>query len=321
MAARKHNAAMAKKALPKRPGRDHELVTKAIYEALLTQDEVKNLDIRHDVKIQGTHSQHQIDVYWKIRAAGIEYKTIVQVKKDKRPTTKGDIHTFEGVLNDIPGQPRGVFVTRAGYQSGALKHARGVGILLLQLSDVTAEPPITMTTLSFARMEIVPDKLEMRTTVYNVKVTHIDVAVDWVWAKEVKFPQAFQFERVSVDTLGLLNDVGQPQESLHDRVQSFAQSTRTGGKMLIEFKEPTFITGFKLLGTSDFRGDRIKVVKMKLFVEVAETVRSRPFSTENFVTYVLKNVINNDQRYVMVERGKDEPRVIVSFPKTTKNIV
>jgi len=37
----------------KETGRDYELIVKSIYEALLKQDNVKNLDIRHNATIKG----------------------------------------------------------------------------------------------------------------------------------------------------------------------------------------------------------------------------------------------------------------------------
>jgi hypothetical protein len=97
-------------------------------------------------------------------------------------------------------------------------------------------------------------------------------------------------------------------------VRRFAQRKPSGGEMLIEFTEPTYITGFKILGGSNHSIEQIKVLEMKLIVEVVETVLSHPLSAPNFAAYVLKNVLKDDKRYVLVEEAKPDPRAIVSLP-------
>jgi hypothetical protein len=44
-------------------------------------------------------------------------------------------HTIKGVLDDLPGQPLGIFVTRTGYQSGAEIFAKANGIALYELRE------------------------------------------------------------------------------------------------------------------------------------------------------------------------------------------
>jgi Restriction endonuclease len=302
------------------PGRDHELLVKAIYKALLNQDQVKNLEITQNAKIQGTHSCHQIDVYWRFQSGGIDYETIVQVKKEKRPATQGHIHTFESVANDIPGHPKGIFVTQAGYQSGAIKHARGVGINLIQLNEAVAvTPSITMTDLSQAKMELLPNALAMRVTVYNTSVTRINLGFDEGWAKDMGWSLMPAFQRSSIKALYLVNDEGLPQETLHARVQHFVQHSPSGGEMQLEFTDPTYLVGLKILGAPDRGITPIKLVRMTLLVNVKETVQTRPLSFPNFATYILKDLLGNHQRYVVVELGKEEPQVILSLPHLMKS--
>ena len=140
---------MAKKAkLP--ASKRQELVTKAIFEALLRLDEVKNLDIRHNVNVNGRGTKHQIDVSLKFQAGGIDHFVIVQVKKKKRRAEQGDLIQFQGVLADVPGQPRGIFVSESGYQSGAQQFADAAGIdtydireMLLDHEPKKSRSPIT----------------------------------------------------------------------------------------------------------------------------------------------------------------------------------
>jgi hypothetical protein len=291
---------------------------KAVYKALLNQDQVKNLEIRQNAKIEGTHSRHQVDVYWRFRSAGIDYETIVQVKEEKRRATKGDIHTFEGVLRDIPGQPKGIFVTQAGYQSGALKHARGVGINLFEFSQPAAAPNIAMTNLSQAKMELLPDALAMRVTIYNTNVRHMNLVGDEVWLKHLGFSEMPRLQPTSITELALVDDWGQLQETLHNRVQKFVGRNPTGGELQMEFTEPTYLIGFHFLDRPERTIGPIKLLRMTMLVDVKETVRTKPLSMANFDTYVLKNLMEDDQRYVMVERGKEDPQVILSLPHLKK---
>ena len=64
--------------------RRHELVSKAIFEALLKQSNAENLDVKHNVCIKGLKTCHQIDVFWKFRVGGLDHKVIVQVKKKEK---------------------------------------------------------------------------------------------------------------------------------------------------------------------------------------------------------------------------------------------
>ncbi len=250
--------AKSKKTLKPPAWQRHEILTKWIYKALLDQDRVKNVLIQHNVKVRGIKSFHQIDVYWKFRLAGVEYTTIVQVKKEKRRAEKGEIHKLEGVLTDLRGQPRGVFVTQAGYQKGALEHARRAGIDLIQLSEVANLPPINMTTLSQARMELQLDKLQMKVTVFNTSVQKGNIIFDRVWATEAHFPLTPQFDSLTVENAVLANELGQPLQSLHERVQHFVRDNPSGGELLIEFTEPTYLVGFKLIEPTECRVDRLR---------------------------------------------------------------
>ena len=85
--------------------RRHELVSKAIFEALLKQSNAENLEIKHNVCIKGLKTCHQIDVFWKFRMGGLDHTVIVQVKKKKERAKKGELLLFNSVLLDIPGQP------------------------------------------------------------------------------------------------------------------------------------------------------------------------------------------------------------------------
>jgi hypothetical protein len=128
--------------------REFELLSKLIFQTMVGSGAGKSLDIQHDVVIQGKTTCHQIDVFWKFEIGGVVYSALVQCKNWKRPIPKGELLKFKEVLDDIPFQPRGIFVSRTGYQDGALEVAIKCGIELYEL-----RPPEPCDLLPYARSQ------------------------------------------------------------------------------------------------------------------------------------------------------------------------
>lgn len=114
-------------------GKPYERLTRRVFEALLSQQTVKNLKVEHDIKLQGITTEHQIDVYWEFETGGITYRTVVECKDWKDAVDQGTLFTLHTVLQDLPGQPRGVVVARSGFQDGAERFAKAHGIVLYEL--------------------------------------------------------------------------------------------------------------------------------------------------------------------------------------------
>ena len=100
-------------------GLPYELVVQSIFQEILDQDGACTIRVEHDVELQGRTTTHQIDVLWRFEIGGIRYLTLVQAKDWDSRIKKEHVLAFRGVLDDIPGQPRGVLITRTGFQSGA----------------------------------------------------------------------------------------------------------------------------------------------------------------------------------------------------------
>jgi len=100
-------------------GLPYELVVQSIFQEILDQDGACTIRVEHDVELQGRTTTHQIDVLWRFEIGGIRYLTLVQAKDWDSKIKKEHVLAFRGVLDDIPGQPRGVLITRTGFQSGS----------------------------------------------------------------------------------------------------------------------------------------------------------------------------------------------------------
>jgi len=113
-------------------GQPYEILVQAIFQAIHDQEEVATLLVERNKTLQGKTTPHQIDVYWKFEKGGIPYEAIVQAKDWQSRDKLGQLLEFKGVLDDLPGQPRGIFVTRSGYQRGAKDFAAAHGIILYE---------------------------------------------------------------------------------------------------------------------------------------------------------------------------------------------
>lgn len=112
---------------------EYELFVREIYDFLHKAEGVENLEIRHNVSIQGrTGAFHQIDVYWKFKMAGIIYQVAVECKNYKNSVSIGKLRDFHSVLEDI-GNINGIFVAKHGFQSGAKQYAKSKNIKLMEI--------------------------------------------------------------------------------------------------------------------------------------------------------------------------------------------
>lgn len=102
---------------------EYEKLTKEIYEALNNAEGVKTVDVKHNVKVQGRSGcKHQIDVYWEFEMMGETHRVAIECKNYTSDVSIGKVRDFFGVLHDI-GDIKEIFVTRVGYQSGAVTFA------------------------------------------------------------------------------------------------------------------------------------------------------------------------------------------------------
>jgi hypothetical protein len=123
---------------PSRDWQEYEKAARNIYEAVLRR-EGSSAEVRHDVSVKGQSGvEHQVDVYWKHRQAGLEHCVVIDCKDFARPISLEKVRNWFGVKSDIPNA-HAVLVTREGYQSGAAQFAKFYGIALKLLRHPTDE--------------------------------------------------------------------------------------------------------------------------------------------------------------------------------------
>lgn len=114
----------------KNTGIEYEKLIQKLYENKV-ETEGSKIAIQHNVKIQGNAVKHQIDVYWETE----QFKYLVQAKELNKRVVLGDMLTFKAVIDDIPNS-KGIFITRIGFQSGAIKVAKYYDIDIFTLDDI-----------------------------------------------------------------------------------------------------------------------------------------------------------------------------------------
>lgn len=119
------------------PGIEFEILVKSIYDEILEQESIENIEVHHNAKIQGlTGQEHQIDIFWSFRVGGVLHRVAVECKDYARAVSVGRIRDFSAALDDI-GSISGIFVTRKGFQAGAVQFASKKGISLKTVDDPT----------------------------------------------------------------------------------------------------------------------------------------------------------------------------------------
>ncbi|MGA9213755.1 MAG: restriction endonuclease, partial [Methylocella sp.] len=107
---------------------EYELLTQAIYKTILANDGVNTVKVRHNVSLTG-HSgvEHQVDVYWDFKQAGITHRVLIECKNYASNLTLEKARNFFAVVHDV-GNCAGIMVTKTGYQSGAAAFCKYYGL-------------------------------------------------------------------------------------------------------------------------------------------------------------------------------------------------
>lgn len=122
---------------PHPPGTEYEMLTQRLLESLGAQTVVETLELSRLKKFRGdkTGAQLTIDIWWQFRSKARVDSLAFQCKDWASPIKQEHVYAFKGVLDDLPDSPRGVMVTKTGYQRGARTVAKAHGITILELRE------------------------------------------------------------------------------------------------------------------------------------------------------------------------------------------
>jgi len=317
--------------MSEKAGKPYESLTKVIFKAIHGQKDFHNLVVKHDVTLQGKTRPHQIDVYWKFEFGGVPHEVIVQVKDWSKPVDQGQLIHFKGVLDELRGQPRGIFVTRTGYQRGAREFALAHGILLYELKEADDQPPLRIPADGWAHyrimkmpvVRVVTDKIDANSTfalrfewdVFTPTYSEIKLTVPPDWF-QVEYPTEdpasslrLTLPPVVPNETMLFDDKGQVVGNLGSVLRDIVMKTEGCEQKQVthSFEPAVFIQTGSLLFP------RIKVTAFSTTVEIKQTHEFRHGKMSNFTQLVLHQLNSNKKWWFAATR-----EVISSLSKKAK---
>jgi hypothetical protein len=306
----------------------HELATKAIFEALLKQDNAQNLEVKHNETIKGTVTDHQVDISWQFRMGGESYAAIVQVKKQKGRANKGDLLLFHCVLSDIPGQPKGIFVTESGYQKGALEVAKAAGITVYEIKEMSRDnlsQAIQITGYSVVIVRQNPDKVAWEQAVFIPTLGDVRMSLDETWMAQ--HPESLPADMGTVPAPNLydvhfIDGAGNVRASIatliQDRIMEFGQAGQT--ILEVEFPDPTYVVGLNRSNKDGNLVGDVKIARLSVPLDIKLTTNCLPQFSQTAATYLFKKAMETDHRCVLVAENGSGMAAQLSVPQAILRI-
>ncbi len=161
-------------------------------------------DAEVEAKVEGARAKHKIDVWVRFRRFGIETRWVVECKYWNSPVTKEKVLVLRSVVEDV-GADRGILMSSAGYQGGAIRAAEMTNISLTDLDGLkeTAQEDLLASLLS---------RIESRAT--QLRYALHDLFKDEVKSKTVEKGGTIFYSRTSkplraVDAGIVIKTIGQ----------------------------------------------------------------------------------------------------------------
>jgi hypothetical protein len=93
------------------------------------------LDAQTDVRIDGVRTHHDVDVVVRLHQVGFEILWLVECKHWRAPVSKLHILALREIVADV-GADRGILLSEAGFQSGAIEAARLTNVQPTSLAEL-----------------------------------------------------------------------------------------------------------------------------------------------------------------------------------------
>lgn len=275
--------------MTKNTGIPYEQLTQVIFDNILNQSETKTIDVKQNIILQGKTTHHQIDVFWEFEQGGIKYQTIIQAKDWNQRVKQEQLFTFKSVLEDLPGQPRGVFVTKTGYQKGAKEVAEKNGILLFELrepNEKDLEGRIKTIILNFNAL--IPDS----------RIRNLEIDQNWTRKELAKkgFKGDFKFQMgAKTNEIFLFDESKMQKGTLYDLINTFYPKSNEELPITCinhDFTDDTYIRST----TKPLSFLKLKKIIVDIWVTKMELKSELHY--DDIVGFILKNVIDGDIKVI-----------------------
>jgi hypothetical protein len=239
----------------------------------------------------------------------------VQCKDWNSSVKQEQVFALKTVLEDLPKQPRGIIVTKKGFQKGSKGFATHHGIKLFELKEEGEQISITLDSFlfqltygSFVNLEVSLEEQCLKTTVYTVKCTEPKIHLNDSWVKrKIKIlgndavsnalkdipnlnQNLFNANYQQIETAGqiLLNDI----ESIQEEAKLKLKVDEIYKKDLNHnFTSPTYFS------TKAPFLQYIRIQSIGLNVEITQkTPYQIPFVKTGITTFILRNIIDGNEK-------------------------
>jgi hypothetical protein len=90
----------------------------------------------------GERETYEVDIYYEFMHAAVRHRVAVECKDWKKKIDQGQVLLFHQKIKNIGDEVVGVFISRNGYQSGAIEVGTRHGILMLTGDDLPTLPQL-----------------------------------------------------------------------------------------------------------------------------------------------------------------------------------
>ena len=262
-------------------GITYESIAKAVFERIHSEASGITVEVEHLARVEGVTTRHVVDVLWKFRVGGISYTAVVQCKNWNTRVKQEDVFAFKAILADIPGQPRGIIVSRSGLQAGARRVAKASGIVVFQLGPAP-KPGIVLSDYGWATYAI-NKKLQIELTVFNPRV---DLTCTVPLGSDISSEALFRPLALSQQLL--FDEHGRSVGSMRDIVADMAGTLRNSGQLsgirTHEFAAPTYMR-------YEAGGPQLRILSVTANISITpEPQAPIPLLPPGFVRFMLRNL-------------------------------
>ncbi len=118
---------------------EFEQYCKEILERFAQKENLQDFVILHDVHLESNDGNYQIDVFAEFRALGVSFKVLCECKQYKNRVSREKVAVLESKVRSL-GAQKGILLSTAKFQKGAVQYAEKHGIALIEVSKLGVNP-------------------------------------------------------------------------------------------------------------------------------------------------------------------------------------
>lgn len=110
-------------------------------------------DVEIEAKVAGMRAEHKIDVWVRFKKFGLETRWVIECKYWNSAVPKEKVLALRSIVEDI-GADRGILISAAGFQTGAVRASMKTNITLTDLDELKETAQEYLLTSVLHRLEV-----------------------------------------------------------------------------------------------------------------------------------------------------------------------